>query len=588
MWNQAADTQKIGKLEEWFSILRENLKNGVDLQLGLFAKDIAHGFDARASEKVLQGKLRLFCTRLDVIQCYIEIRLAFGLTPIMLVEMESSDHQECMAGTREEWITGIIDWLLSETPEEVAFWVNGIPGSGKSTLARTIACHPRIQDYLKSHIYFKRENTSRQDLLLLIAYKLAMSNATVAQEITYRLHKPRPALRQTFTNLILEPLLEAERLGNLEEPVVIILDALDEYGSADSRSSFLQLLSDEFSKLPRRVRFLITSRPEADLVRVLSERKHIHEAKLEINTDASRRDVQTYISVEMKKVVPARASKDRKWEEMMSKFGAAADGLFIWASLAVRLVKATRLPYRKICELTSDESSLTLDDLYREALKAAAISWDNPKDCEFFAMLFILIIPNRGFLTIDLFDLLLPFEGDSSEHFLFSLQSFVSGGRFKSVQIYHKTFADYLQSDKRKPEEPWYIDMPRWNNFVACRCFLALKELHFDMCGGVTGDGDGEIAVGEIQPHIIYASVYWAEHLKDAEYSDELLELLRSFLDQNLLHWLEILSLAKEFSRVAHHALSIAIDWVSVSLLHFYFTKGLHLFRTIARVSHPS
>lgn len=496
----------------------------------------------------------------------------------MLNEMEGSNHQECMPGTRGEWIDEIINWLLSETPEEVAFWVNGIPGSGKSTLAQTIARHPRIKDYLKSHIFFKRESTARQDILVLVAYRLAMSNATVAQEIASRLHKPRLGLLESFTNLILEPLLAAERLGKLEEPVVIILDALDEYGSPGSRASFLQLLSDEFSKLPRRVRFLVTSRPEADLVRFLSERKHIHEAKLEINTGASRRDVQAYISEELKKAVPAKASKSRKWEEMMSKLGAAADGLFIWASLAIRLVKATNLSYRKICELTSGESSLTLDDLYREALKAAAISWDNPKDCEFFAMLFILILPNRGLLTIELFDLLLPFEGDSSEPFLSSLQSFVSGGRFKSVQIYHKTFADYLQSDKRKPEEPWYIDMPRWNNFVACRCFLALKELHFDMCGGVTGDGDGEIVVGEIQPHIIYASVYWAEHLKDAEYSDELLELLRSFLDQNLLHWLELLSLAKEFSRVAHYALSIAIDWVSVSLLFFYFTKGLHLF----------
>lgn len=483
----------------------------------------------------------------------------------MLDEMESSNHQECMPGTREEWIDEIIDWLLSDTPKEVAFWVNGIPGSGKSTLAQTIARHPRIKDYLKSHIFFKREITSRQDILILIAYRLAMSNATVAQEIASRLHKPRLGLLESFTNLILEPLLEAEKLERLEEPVVIILDALDEYGSIDSRAQFIQLLSDGFSKLPRRVRFLITSRPEADLVRLLSERKHIHEAKLEIDSDASKRDVQAYITEEMGKVVPAKASKGEKWEEMMTTFGAAADGLFIWASLAVRLVKTSRLPYNKIRELTCSKITLTLDDLYHEALKAAAISWDDGQERRFFAMLFILILPNRGFLTIDLFDLLLPFEGDSSEPFLFSLQSFVSGGRFKSVQIYHKTFADYLQSDKRKPEEPWYINMPLWNNFAACRCFLAMKELHFDMCGGVTGSGDGEIGVGEIQPHIIYASVYWAEHLKDAEFSDEVLECLREFLNSNLLYWFEILSLTKEFSRVAHSALSIAIEWVSVS-----------------------
>lgn len=264
----------------------------------------------------------------------------------MLDEMESSNHQECMLRTREEWIDKIIDCLMSETPEEVAFWVNGIPGSRKSTF--TIHASRAIWILTFSC------STSRYYILILrvITYRLAMSNATVAQEITSRLHKPRLGLLESFTNLMLEPLLEAEKLGKLEESVVIILDALDEY---ESRAPFLQLLSDDFSKLTHRVRFLVISQPEADLVHFLSQRKHIHETKLETGTGAIRQDVQAYLSEEMKKLVLAKASKDTKWEEMMSIFCAAADVLFIWASLAMHLVKATLLPYNKTPELTSSE-----------------------------------------------------------------------------------------------------------------------------------------------------------------------------------------------------------------------------------------
>ena len=117
----------------------------------------------------------------------IEIRLAFDLTPVMLHDMESSSHQQCMASTRTEWIAEIVAWTKSDSAQ-IIFWINGIPGSGKSTIAQTIAQHPDILFMLISHIVFKRENTRRHDILKLIAYRLAERNAKIAEEIASRLH----------------------------------------------------------------------------------------------------------------------------------------------------------------------------------------------------------------------------------------------------------------------------------------------------------------------------------------------------------------------------------------------------------------
>ena len=127
----------------------------------------------------------------------------------MLHEMESSSHQQCLESTRTTWIAELVAWAKSDSVQNV-LWINGIPGSGKSTLAQTIARHEDILLMLISHIFFKRESTSRHDILLLIAYRLAERNAKIAEEIAARAHRRTLTLRDTFVNL-LEPLKAAER-----------------------------------------------------------------------------------------------------------------------------------------------------------------------------------------------------------------------------------------------------------------------------------------------------------------------------------------------------------------------------------------
>ena len=89
----------------------------------------------------------------------------------MLHDMESSSHHECLAETRVEWIAEIIAWAQSGSVQNI-LWVNGIPGCGKSTIALTVARHPAIVPRLLAHIFLKRENTRRHDLLKVVSYIL--------------------------------------------------------------------------------------------------------------------------------------------------------------------------------------------------------------------------------------------------------------------------------------------------------------------------------------------------------------------------------------------------------------------------------
>ena len=56
MITQASDDQKITGIEKVFGELRESLEKGVDLQVGMFVKDISGAFEARARDEILKGE----------------------------------------------------------------------------------------------------------------------------------------------------------------------------------------------------------------------------------------------------------------------------------------------------------------------------------------------------------------------------------------------------------------------------------------------------------------------------------------------------------------------------------------------------
>ena len=98
------------------------------------------------------------------------------------------------------------------------------------------------------------------------------------------------------------------------------------------------------------------------------------------------------------------------------------------------------------------------------------------------------------------------------------------------------------------------------------------KQLRFNICDLETSYKfnrnvpDLEKRVKErIHPGLVYACRYWASHLRDVPYSDELLSELENFAYNQLLYWLEVLSLTKTLYAYLESSLLSAIGWVKVS-----------------------
>ncbi|KAL5532079.1 hypothetical protein ACEPAF_5643 [Sanghuangporus sanghuang] len=378
-----------------------------------------------------------------------DISLLQRLSP---TPMDGFHRPECLPGTRTKIRTQIIDWMFSETKQNV-FWLYGVADSGKSTVSTTIANHFREMSRLGAFLFFERGKSEPSSVLRTIAYKLALFDSSIGTSILSQLEHDKDIATASplhqFRKLLLQPLpgLESPPL----QPVMIVLDALDECGTAEGRRSLMELFLEEFPKLPNAFRFLVTSRQEADIDRAFSSRPDtVHAESFDYTSRSSRNDVSLYLRIEMRKVVEEQVEipEDWRWDENMELLGTAAGGLFIWASTAVRMVKDSDNPFYRLDRLVSDSRSLSgfgLDELYATVLESSGINWADARSRDRFEEVFALILLSKFPLSSKTIDGILGFSSlEPSLLILSKLRSLITYSPGGPVSLLHASFSDYL------------------------------------------------------------------------------------------------------------------------------------------------
>ncbi|TFK38900.1 hypothetical protein BDQ12DRAFT_604950 [Crucibulum laeve] len=91
-------------------------------------------------------------------------------------------------------------------------------------------------------------------------------------------------------------------------------------------------------------------------------------------------------------------------------------------------------------------------------------------------------------------------------------------------------------------------------------------ELHFNM-GNIESshqqNKDTPNLSQGIEKHVSYSCFYWASHLENLEYEEPTREAVSSFLDSQLLWWLEVLSIHNVWERTSLSLASL-VTWASV------------------------
>lgn len=237
------------------------------------------------------------------------------------------------------------------------------------------------------------------------------------------------------------------------------------------------------------------------------------------------------------------------------------------------------LKFKQLKALASNPSSHTPEGLYATVLRGS-INWDEKNVpggsmASYFSSIFGLILfGKQPFTNEDIDEILCLDLDEKSDTLLSKLQSIIAYVPGKAIYLHHTSFSDYLTSTHCSSDS-WFIDVERGKQMIASRCFDAMDDLRFNICGletslflnkGVT-DLDDRIKKN-IPSQLIYAFRFWAQHLRDVPFSEKLLERLMTFAYDHLLHWFEVLSMTNNFYHQVGQALRDAIEWIGVSHFH--------------------
>ena len=219
------------------------------------------------------------------------------------IEMLCKKFQE---GTRKWVFDDVKKWLDDENSRVMI--LTGGPGVGKSVLSAKIcqlfaesnqlaACHFcdfRLSDYRGPY-----------KILQSLASQMCDNVDGFHDKLTETLSREhsRDSLSDTFRVLLNDPLHALDRA----EPMLIVVDALDESQIA-TRSEFLELLSEEFPRLPKWIKIFITSRPELQVKKKL---EHVNQLEILPDYKQNKQDLKHFIESQLVSVPKVESLVDK-------------------------------------------------------------------------------------------------------------------------------------------------------------------------------------------------------------------------------------------------------------------------------------
>lgn len=507
----------------------------------------------------------------------------------------------CLTGTREGILTEIKSWINS-TGENVppVFWLSGTAGRGKSAIAHTIANWFHESGRLGACFCFDRtENHRHKKIFTTIARDLADGNLTLRREIAHVVHDDNE-LRHTrdiarqWQKLIVEPIGKAS--STITQPILIVIDALDESGAAKSREQILRLLSytpDTSSSQPTKFasyfRILVTSRLLPDIHDTLHDLSHVlHVSMDDISSSSAEHDIQLYLSNKLAGV--SANLKDTDFNMLAQK----SDGLFEWARLASAHIKNTNIvgdPMRRLRSLVSTtfgKGVHLLDNMYQHILGEILPEDEEEEMIPMFRSVMEQIIASLEPLPMVALNAMrqhFPNEDDryKVEAVMGPLGSLVIGTADPDIPIrpLHSSFYDFLTEKKRSGK--FSIDVSLIQRDLAFASLRVMADkLRFNICS-LESSYLPNYAVPDLESRVknfipvelSYSCRFWGTHVTATSFEPSLAKEIEAFFDgERFLFWLEALTLVKSLNSTARFLSSVA-DWFTVRNCGFFGMHGV-------------
>ncbi|QRV94379.1 hypothetical protein RhiJN_22397 [Ceratobasidium sp. AG-Ba] len=486
--------------------------------------------------------------------------------------------RSCLENTRVKLIEHILAWIdgycqldMSEQPAGATIMLlTAVAGAGKTTVAHTIAgiCAERHQ--LASSFFFDRETEGRnspQALFSTIAADLSRRDSHIAERVAIAIKEdgslPSAPVMNQFVELILKPCQKT----SLTQPVVIVIDALDE--AWDNR--LLEILRDKAGQLPRIFRIFLTSRMRPELASLCDE-SHVRVVDLNIEDEANMSDMSLFVPHKLHALArDMRLGDGWPGEALTISLTERAGGLFQWIATVCEYLRQFSDPTSELKELlsSSDPTATTaeekMDRLY--ALIIESFNWRDKAFVEGYHTVMGTAIASKTPMTISAMEELHHREPLVSEAILLRLSPLLTGMNktthtSQPVRMLHQSLRDYLVLRfSSSPNHTCFQITEKENS--AKLALLCLNLMNTTLENGLSISGYlasqnktnrsiPKLAAGEVSEALWYACRFWPDHVSDDDCLRGVQDVLARFLERNLVKWLELVSSYGECRDISH------------------------------------
>ena len=406
-------------------------------------------------------------------------------------------------------------------------------------------------------------------IIPVIAHALARASPAIKVEVVKAIEDDPTLAEPTYINikeqfkrLVYNPLRTTAGVVDKLYKVVII-DAIDECDNLEVVASFIKLVLEWESKIPLKI--FLASRDEYRIRKAFGSRDSIRFSLHEIEKDVVENDIRKYLEISLAHI---KDDDSEEWPPSSEVSGLVerSGKLFIYAATAVRYITnggqedyKSRLSALVLHGQKSiDKFETDIDSLYVHVLAKACKDKESHEVASMRDLLSITIflrnpLPMEAITSLSL---------EKNAHlYLLRLTSVIHIPDQPGAVVapFHASFPDFITNPDRCSSKrcPLFRSLvaSEVHELIALKCLKLMNgSLKYNICEIPTEltlsrkeRVNSPENVGKISEALKYSCTYWAAHLAEVKVFDTvLIDSLRVFLHEHLLHWIECLSILSE------------------------------------------
>jgi hypothetical protein len=466
-------------------------------------------------------------------------------------------------------LDAIESWSTDSNMSPV-YWLNGLAGTGKSTIAQTIAERIFSDGRLGASFFCSRDFKDRRDLRYIfptLAFQLAHKYPEFRSILVPLLQSNPDIAHESLYNQM--EMLIVGPLASSDISTVIVIDALDECVDEDPQSAILSVMGRLVEGVPN-AKFLITGRPEPriqsgfrlELLRPLTDVFVLHD----VEPSVINMDIRLFLEHGLSELARRRGIEQDSWptDQHLDLLCERAAGLFVYAVATLKFLDHAFTPPTKQLEVitrspeitihegkTKVRPSTTLDSLYVSCFQSAfdGMGADDDEKVRLVVGTVVLAVnPLPPSAIANLVDL----GKQEVMDLLRQIQSLLKLNEDPDTPAlpFHKSFPDFITDPLRCPNKRFHIPPKTGHLKLALSCLelmnnnLEQNVLSLPDYALNSEIEDLEMRVeGHISTALQYACKSWFSHLTEVRGDvADIVSILRSFLQEGFLAWLEVLS----------------------------------------------